>query len=459
MLSKLVKLKVHKLIKFGLSLYLMNFINFHFTQAQNWSPVGTGINGVNINTTWALYASDSELFAGGWFNNAGGVNVNNMAQWDGLNWDSVGAGCNGFINAFAVYNSNLYVGGEFTGIGGIAANDIAKWDGYRWLPVGGGIKDDQYGVYSLAVYGGILYAGGSFDSAGGKPIYAIAQWNDTAWSALGTGISAADEDDGVFAMVVYDGKLCIAGDFVVSGGTNIALWDGSSMSAPGGGTLGPVYSLAVYENELYVGGQITQAGGIPANCIALWNSVNWSSPDSGIWGENGYSIVNALTVYNGELYAGGFFDTANGVHANCIAKWDGTNWSSVGSGINVGGDIDAMTVFNNSLFVGGGFDSAGGVYTKNIAVYTTPSSINELNVKNKIAVYPDPVNSIITVKMSYFYKEMPYTIYNQLGQQVVRGKLNSSNETEIDVSPYPCGIYLLSVTDGAKEYDTRFVKN
>ena len=44
--------------------------------------------------------------------------------------------------------------------------------------------------------------------------------------------------------------------------------------------------------------------------------------------------VYALTVYNGNLIAGGYFTTAGGTSANYIASWDGTAWSPLGSGMN-----------------------------------------------------------------------------------------------------------------------------
>jgi len=46
-------------------------------------------------------------------------------------------------------------------------------------------------------------------------------------------------------------------------------------SAVGGGTNGDVYSLAVYNGELYAGGTFNMAGGISANYIARWNGTSW----------------------------------------------------------------------------------------------------------------------------------------------------------------------------------------
>jgi len=42
--------------------------------------------------------------------------------------------------------------------------------------------------------------------------------------------------------------------------------------------------------------------------------------------------VEALTVYNNTLIAGGTFTTAGDVEANYIAAWDGFTWSALGSG-------------------------------------------------------------------------------------------------------------------------------
>ena len=46
------------------------------------------------------------------------------------------------------------------------------------------------------------------------------------------------------------------------------------------------------------------------------------------------TIVYALAVSGTDLYAGGYFTTAGGVAANYIAKWNGSAWSALGSGMN-----------------------------------------------------------------------------------------------------------------------------
>ena len=49
---------------------------------------------------------------------------------------------------------------------------------------------------------------------------------------------------------------------------------------------------------------------------------------------------------------------AGGVTVNNIARWDGTNWSAIGSGVN--GFVNGIAVSGNTLYAGGFFTSAGG---------------------------------------------------------------------------------------------------
>jgi hypothetical protein len=115
---------------------------------------------------------------------------------------------------------------------------------------------------------------------------------------------------------------------------------------------------------LYAGGSFTIAGGMIANRIARWNGSSWSALGSGMGGSS--PIVHALTVFDDgggpALYAGGEFSTAGGASASRIAKWNGSSWSALGSGIN--DDVRTLTVLDDgsgpALYAGGSFAIAGG---------------------------------------------------------------------------------------------------
>jgi hypothetical protein len=127
-----------------------------------------------------------------------------------------------------------------------------------------------------------------------------------------------------------------------------------------------VAALLVSGTNLYAGGHFTTAGGVSANNIAKWNGSAWSALGSGIGGY--YPIVQALAVSGTNLYVGGNFTTAGGVPAMGIAKWDGSAWSALGS--DMGGSypyVRALAVNVTNLYAGGELVTAGGVQVNGIA--------------------------------------------------------------------------------------------
>jgi hypothetical protein len=123
---------------------------------------------------------------------------------------------------------------------------------------------------------------------------------------------------------------------------------------------GSVYALTTLPNgDLVAGGYFTIAGGVSASHIARWNGTSWSALGSGMLsGPFGPSpSVHALAVLpNGDLVAGGEFTMAGGVSANYIASWNGTNWSALGSGMS--GNVRALAVLPDGDLVAGGWNTA-----------------------------------------------------------------------------------------------------
>jgi len=129
-----------------------------------------------------------------------------------------------------------------------------------------------------------------------------------------------------------------------------------------------VYALAVSGSDLYAGGGFTSAGGTAANNIARWDGSSWSALGSGVRGSdpsgNG-PFVLALAASGSNLYAGGQFTTLGVSAANYIAKWDGSSWSALGSGMN--NTVNALAVSGSDLYAGGDFTTAGGKVSPYIA--------------------------------------------------------------------------------------------
>jgi len=165
--------------------------------------------------------------------------------------------------------------------------------------------------------------------------------------------AAADLAQPAFAQCTYDWK---PGDVLpgVNGQVNaVTTWD------PDGA--GPQSEL------LIVGGKFTQAGDTLANNIAAWNGTSWQPLGTGVSDIGAYAAVYALDVYNGELIALGNFSSAGGVAASQIARWNGTAWQPLGTGLDYGGYTYGLTVYNGELIAGGPFSNAGGVPASHIA--------------------------------------------------------------------------------------------
>jgi trimeric autotransporter adhesin len=402
---------------------------------EAWSSLGTDSANGLADRVFELAVFDdgagSALYAGGEFTTAGGVPANRIVRWNGRVWSPLGVGAangvNNRVRALAVFDEGspgaaaLYVGGGFTTAGGVAANRIAKWDGDSWSALGTGMSGGSPPeVFALAVFddgaGPALYAGGVFTAAGGVPANRIARWNGTSWSALGAD-AANGVNNRVLALAVFDegspgaAALYVGGEFTTAGGVAanyIAKWDGTSWSALGAGVSGnftTVRALTVFDDgdgggpALYAGGRFTTAGGVTANQVAKWNGTSWSSLGAG--SANGVNFdVQALTVFDDgsgggpALYAGGLFTTAGGVTANYIAKWNGTSWSSLGTGSanGVSSEVSALLVFDDgsgggpALYAGGSFTTAGGVPSNYFAKWGCVISDNDAPSRPQPAV-------------------------------------------------------------------------
>jgi hypothetical protein len=226
-----------------------------------------------------------------------------------------------------------------------------------WISMGG-LRGANNSVFATAVdAAGDLYIGGSFTAVGEVIANGIAKWDGNAWSVLGSGFS-----NGVTA-------LATSGNVLYAGVNNyVAKWDGIAWSVLGSGMTGGggpfnfvfVKALAVAGTNLYAGGAFTMADGTAANNIAKWDGTAWSALGSGV-----DSWVYALAVSDTNLYAGGFFATAGGIPANRIGKWDGIAWSALGSGMV--GSVHALAVSGNDVYAGGDFTTTDGTAASNIA--------------------------------------------------------------------------------------------
>lgn len=310
-------------------------------------------------------------------------------------------GLDGTVRAMTIFDEDgwgpglpsLFVGGTFTTAGGVTVSGLARWDGTAWHDVGGGVTGDSASVYALAVVDldgdwktpALLYVGGDFTTAGAIPAANIACWNGSTWSELGLG--TAGNFGLVRALAAFPtdptgARLYAGGDFTSAGGVTlnyIARWNGKTWSALDStvGTSGGVFALQPFDDgsgpALFVGGAFFSAGTAPmsnTSKIARWSGTAWSSLGTGLNAD-----VHALAIWDSDgpgpttpvLAAGGAFTSTvgGGTVMNRVGTWNGVAWSPLGGGLGTSGAVRCLRAFDDqcgrTLYAGGDFFTSGGV--------------------------------------------------------------------------------------------------
>lgn len=353
-------------------------------QAGSWSQMGSPMFGCNREPLASAALPNGDIIVGGPFETCGTYNPNmkGVARWQASTntWHALGTGTNKAVNAIVVVGTDVYVGGGFTNAGGVITRGIAKWDSVSdtWSSLGTGI-DSGSSINALYYSNGALYAGGAFSSIGGVEAKNIAWWNGGVWSPLGyagNGTNGAVNAIAASGDGIYFG-IYVGGSFtqVLNGGVwvnsnRVALWNGVWMNL-GAGFNASVQALSIHNGELYAGGIFTHTGGVPAKYVARWDALAWAwvTIGDGLDGGSG-SGVGVLSSADGLLYVGGLFTQAGLMPANHIATWDGIQWSPLMDGINNGVSQQVYSIAvlpsGGGVVVTGRFNTAGSVVVQKV---------------------------------------------------------------------------------------------
>jgi hypothetical protein len=148
-----------------------------------------------------------------------------------------------------------------------------------------------------------------------------------------------------------------------------------------GFTNGFVSCVVVYNNELVAGGSFTLAGFTSVNRIAKWNGSSWSALGSGL-----NDFAQTLELFNGNLWVGGNFTTAGGQSAPYVCRWiPGQVWLPLPNSPSAG--VYDFQIYNNELVMCGNFEYIGVSQVRYIAKWNGSSWSTLGSGMNQAGVY------------------------------------------------------------------------
>ena len=310
-----------------------------------------------------------------------------------------GEGLNGSVNDFMERDGELWIGGEFGSVNDLPSRGIGLYSssGFFQVPPGGGADHDildlepfgnwfyastRYGIYpygtsgpedphwldplgnleeidhsafELLYWNPDLYAVGSIRDG-------IARWDGEGWRRLGAGIINEGSGHDVEALCAWNGGIVAGGFMGISSADETAtsayvgFFDGETWFPLANGLSRDVFDLIVFDDDLYACGRFTRNNESPMPAIARWDGSAWHALGSGLSGVS--NLAYTLEVFDGQLAVGGSFNVADGVSCPArVALWNGSSFSALGDGMN--GPVRDLQAWNGSLVAGGSMSMGG----------------------------------------------------------------------------------------------------
>lgn len=331
----------------GETAYHFNLGRWHIP-TQTWYPlIPDGYLSVGVISALAtngplVYVADQD------------TNSTIIHEWNSRTdvWRVIGTTTSGTADSMAVVGSRLFISGNLQAINGVTVKHIAAWDGSNWDALDGGLYFSRTGYYesvsSMAVVGNDLYVNGSFDRAGSMTVDSFARYDTVAgtWNAAPTitvqiaGQTAARRP---YQLAAGPSSLYAATSGVFETGHEIYRYNGSAWSLIGmtsgspsstcgyGITRPYVFTMTVIGSSLYIGGCFTQVSQIDlatSKSYGLVNASNVARFDGSAWSALGSGLTGRVTEsasYGTDLYMSGTIDTAGGKKIYGVARWHGND--------------------------------------------------------------------------------------------------------------------------------------
>ncbi|WP_306640531.1 T9SS type A sorting domain-containing protein [Sanyastnella coralliicola] len=201
------------------------------------------------------------------------------------------------IRDLEVVDEDIWIAGRFSGSYQGNEASLWRWNGYEYLPIDCPFTLNIPGsdrTNEILPVGDEVYVCGRFNESGD-----VLHFDGNSWQDLG-----ADTDLHVFDMILFDDILHVVGNFNTFNGMEgnaVYRWINEEWEQVGSPCDSVLYSIEVFNGELYVGGAFTNMGEAVNNIAKLQDS-DWVAVGNGL-----DNTVSDLRQFQYELYAVGDF--------------------------------------------------------------------------------------------------------------------------------------------------------
>ncbi len=240
-------------------------------------------------------------------------------------------------------------------------------------------------VVDMSPVGSDIYSTGFYTRDCGTNANYINKWDGTTTTAVGTGLPDPGHRISNIGSDRYVAKYEQAVD------TNwVYKWDGTNYvkfgapvyltTAVAGFSKTPsIYDIVEYRGDIIISGEFDWADGKHISGVARWTGSTWDSLGTGLGGyltpaPSNVMYPHQMMVYQDTLYVVGNFVTAGGTTVNGVAKWDGIQWHAMDDGFNQ--NVYAIAVYNSEIYAAGGFTKTGTTTMRHIAKWNGSSWVS-----------------------------------------------------------------------------------
>lgn len=331
--------RVNSLVVQGDSLLIGGTFSQYLTRqdaAGNRTPVGPALAGQFSQSggVKSMYATRTDVYIAGDFRLSNGT-IPGVMHWDGTTWTAMTTP-NTTVNSIRGWQSELYI----TLRSSVSNDAILRWNGEAWVAaspreyflgsdVMSAVGEYQDHLILGGVFSGMYPVQNPQPGYGGRVMYGLARLDgDGNVTPVSRGLGGR-----VMAFAEFQGKTIAAGRFVTIGtsgtgpqtpGTPGHLAemgeDGFWKPFAGGLPDNNIWAATSYEDQLIIGGESFNVGGVTNALVASWDGASWHDMSAGA-----PNIPLRLLSAGNQLW-GAFSTTGSQNGLTQLGRWNGASW-------------------------------------------------------------------------------------------------------------------------------------